>query len=416
MNKEKLEKKLLEYIDENEVVKIAQNLIKIPSENPPGNLKEVSNYVCSFLEKNFLEYQVKEAKEGFPIIISTLEGEIPGKTLILNGHLDVVPAGELDKWDYPPYSGIIEEGYLHGRGTSDMKAGVAGLLAAFKAASKIKDLPGKIILLLVSDEETGGHWGSKWIMEEENYQADGCLIAEPSKSNPTIGQKGACWLKLISHGIPGHGSLSPAAGDNAIIKMNKAISAIYEIWNEEWKMPEEIIDILNQSKNHAKNKKEISNIERVFDHVSINVGVIKGGDKVNKIPDYCEAEIDMRVPFGVKSSEVINWITNKLKNENLDIEIESLRWNSEANYTNPDNEIVDSVVNSAIKHGIKDVKPLLQWASSDARYFREKGIPTIQFGPAEYEGIHSYNEKVSIEEIKLYSKIYGSIIFDFLTS
>jgi succinyl-diaminopimelate desuccinylase len=122
----------------------------------------------------------------------------------------------------------------------------------------------------------------------------------------------------------------------------------------------------------------------------------------------------MRLPFGVKTEEILAWIKNKFKEEGIKAEIESLRWNSEANYTLPDEEIVRSVVNCAERFSGEKSRAMFQWASSDARYFREKGIATIQFGPAELDGIHSYNEKVKVKEVKDYAKMYGAIIVDFL--
>jgi succinyl-diaminopimelate desuccinylase len=413
-DKKDLEREILDLIDEEEVIKLAADLIKFPSENPPGNLSGITDYVCNYLSENNIEYKIKEAKEGWPIIIGELEGEEPGKTLILNGHLDVVPAGDKSKWEVEPFSGEIKGEYLHGRGASDMKAGSAGIIAAFKAASQMDALPGKLILMLVPDEETGGHLGSGWIVEEEDFSADGCLIAEPSKQDPTIGQKGSCWLKLITRGVPGHGSLSPAVNGNAILEMNRAVDAVYQIWEKDWEMPKEIEEILEISKDYLRENKSTPGLERILDHVTVNVGIINGGDKVNKIPDYCEAEIDMRLPFGVKTEDVLNWIKNKFKEEGISAEIETLRWNSEANYTLPDENIVKSVVNCAERLSGKKSRAMFQWASSDARYFREKGIATIQFGPAELDGIHSYNEKVKVKEVKDYAKMYGAIIVDFL--
>lgn len=408
-----LEEKIKDLIDPDEVVDLARELIKIPSENPFGDLEEIINFVVDYLKANGVECEIRSNKKNWPVILAELEGNKPGRTLILNGHLDVVPAGDNSRWEIAPFAGQIKSGYLYGRGASDMKAGVAGIISAFVAASKLDDLPGKLILMLVSDEESGGHWGSGWLAEK--FTADGCLIAEPSRQDPTIGQKGSCWLKLITRGIPGHGSLSPAINNNAILEMNRAITALYEIWQVDWEMPAEITAILQDSKDYLQKNKGVVGVERVLDHVTVNVGVIRGGDKLNKIPDYCEAEIDLRLPFGVETAAVMDWIKAKFAEEEIKVEIEHLRWNSQANYTLPETEIVQSVLNSAKKlTGIKPT-PTFQWASSDARYFRNNGIPTIQYGPAELDGIHSYNERVKVADIKNFAQAYGIIIADFLT-
>lgn len=98
-----------------------------------------------------------------------------------------------------------------GRGASDMKAGLAGIIFATKLLKKLDiELPGKLTLAIVPDEETGGEFGVPWLLERGYVQGDGCLIAEPSSPlNPTIGQKGSYWFELEVRGEPGHGSLSP---------------------------------------------------------------------------------------------------------------------------------------------------------------------------------------------------------------
>lgn len=414
-NKEDLLEQIMEKLDQDEVVELCQEMVRIPSENPPGRLEEITEFVGRFLRNNNLDYQVMEGHRGYPVLLARLTGN-GERTLLLNGHLDVVPAGEKNRWAIPPFSGRIIDQYLHGRGSSDMKGGVAGLLGAFKAAAKLPALPGNVILILVPDEETGGHYGTQWLLEQGEISGDGCLIAEPSRDHPTIGQKGSCWLKLITHGKPGHGSLSPVAGDNAILKMNQAIQAVYRLWEQDWEMPEEIKDLIIASQEMIKQEQKIPGLERILDHVTVNVGVIRGGDKVNIIADYCEAEIDIRIPFGVEPEMVLGLVKQEIEKLGPGFAVESLRWLSKANYTLPEEKIVRSVVNSIKRVSGQDCRPLLQWASSDARHFRARGIPTIQYGPAELGGIHSYDEKVKVADLKLYSRVYATVIIDFLLS
>lgn len=411
---ERLKEEILRKIDLDEVVELASDLIRIPSQNPPGDMRPIMEFVKGYFNRNAIPYEVHGLSKERPNLISRLKGSGP-KRLILNGHLDVVPAGDIAKWGFDPFGGDIHNGYLRGRGASDMKAGLAGIMVAFKAAAKLSSLPGELILLLVSDEETGGAEGAEWILQELDVKADGCLIAEPSKENPTIGQKGSCWLKLSTRGAPEHGSLSPALNDNAICKMGKAIQALYRLWEREWPMPAEVHSLIEESKHYISAKRPVAGLERIIDHVTVNVGTIKGGDKVNKIPDYCEAEFDIRTPFGVDPKEVLRNIKEMLKEEGVEAEIEVMNSLIAANYTLPQEDIVRSVIRVAKKRTQKDVRPLFQWASSDARHFRALGIPTIQYGPAELEGIHSYNEKVSVAEIRESAFVYGEVIIDFLT-
>ena len=139
------------------------------------------------------------------------------KPLLFCGHVDVVPA--LDEgWTHPPYSGIIEDGYVWGRGATDMKGGCAAILAACDMlVQESFELPAT--LAFVCDEETGGDSGIRHLIAHDLISPCDCLIAEPSPArHPCIGQKGLCRLDLKFAGTPGHGSLYPTIGVSAIME------------------------------------------------------------------------------------------------------------------------------------------------------------------------------------------------------
>ena len=146
-------------------------------------------------------------------------GADEGFSIILNGHLDVVPAGDRSQWDFDPFAGTVTDTQILGRGTSDMKAGVAGLLFAMKLLKESgAELKGNIRLHLVSDEESGGEFGSRWLCDHGYAEgANACLIAEPTSANDIeIGQKGGLTVILKATGKSAHGSLGGIKGDNAI--------------------------------------------------------------------------------------------------------------------------------------------------------------------------------------------------------
>ena len=145
-------------------------------------------------------------------------------------------------------------------------------------------------------------------------------------------------------------------------------------------------------------------VGEVINHVSANVGVIHGGTRPNMVPDYCEATVDVRLPIGVEHQEIID-VVNQCLEGTQGIECE-YHWNSEGNYTEEEEAIVQAVKKNAEALWGIDVIPAYQWASSDAREYRAKGIPTIQYGPSNTEGIHSYNENVDIEDVINAGQIY----------
>ena len=203
---------------EKQVSELTGELIRIPSENPPGDTREIATAIADYLKTVGLATQRLESKPNMLNVVGKLEAG-GGPTLILNGHMDVVPVGERDRWSWDPFSGHLQDGYILGRGASDMKGGLAALLVALSKIASFSDLKGSILFMAVPDEETGGEFGTRFLLEQ-GLTGDACLIAEPSGQNPTIGQKGNLWVNAIAHGVSAHGSLSPLVGENAIRKIS----------------------------------------------------------------------------------------------------------------------------------------------------------------------------------------------------
>ena len=196
--------------------------------------------------------------------------------------------------------------------------------------------------------------------------------------------------------------------------MIKLLPCLEELRIIEGKYQEKQLPVLKNSKDIVKEAQKVPGVENVIDHVTVNIGTIKGGTKTNMVPDFCEAEVDVRVPIGVTLKEVLDKFDGIIKKLNLKGIEYDYTWNSEANFTDADTELVKSVVANAEAVWKKKVVPAYQWASSDARYYRLKGIPTIQYGPANTEGIHSYNENVDTEDIINSVKVYLGIMADLL--
>lgn len=402
--------------DKDKLLKLCSELIKTPSENPGGNIEDVVGVICSYFAESNMDYEIVRSKEDCPNVIVTM-GNDNGKTVLLNGHCDVVPVGDLSRWDFPPFSGEIREGKMLGRGTSDMKTGLGGLIFALKTIKENNvKMNGKIVFHIVPDEETGGDFGTKWLYNNGYFDGgDACIIAEPtSYNNCEVGQKGSLWIGFKSYGVPAHGSVGNYVGVNAITKLMKLLSSLEELRTIEGRYEEKQLPVLKNSKDIVKAAQGVEGVENVIDHLTVNVGTIKGGTKTNMVPDYCEATVDMRVPIGVTLREVLDRVDGIIERLGLKGIEYDYTWNSEANYTDVDTDLVKSVVENAERVWQKKVVPAYQWASSDARYYRLKGIPTIQYGPANTEGIHSYNETVDVEDIINSTKVYLGIMADLL--
>lgn len=399
-----------------ELIELTSSLIRINSENPTGEQRPVIDFVKNYLKASGIEVEEVSANEEFPCLLAKI-GSDEGYSIILNGHVDVVPAGDLSQWKFDPFGGEVTDKEILGRGTSDMKAGVAGVLFAMRLLQESgAELKGNVRLHIVSDEESGGQFGTKWLLEEGYAKgADACLVAEPT-SNYTIeiGQKGSNELILKAHGMPAHGSLGNYKGDNAILKLGKVLANIKELHEIKGNFPPEEAEALNNSKFIAADKLGVPGVENVIDHVTASVGLITGGTRLNVVPDYCEARVDIRLPIGADPQEVEKKIQSIIANSGApDVEYE-ITWKASGNYTPIQAPIVQAIKKHAEELWHIDVLPAYQWASSDARYYRELGIQTIQYGPSNTEGIHSYNETVDIEDVLNANKIYLMSLCDLL--
>ncbi|CQR46275.1 Succinyl-diaminopimelate desuccinylase [Paraliobacillus sp. PM-2] len=418
-NKQALKDRLIQEVEDrkDELLALCSQLIQIPSENPPGDSTEITTFIDTFLKDAGADTTWYEATDKMYNLISTIGNEEGGKHLVYCGHSDVVPTGDLSKWEFNPTSGEMVDGWLLGRGASDMKAGLGGIMFTFALLKKLNiALPGQLTLAVVPDEETGGAYGVPWLLDRKLIGGDGCLIPEPSsRFNPTIAQKGSYWFKLKVFGEPGHGSLSPLAGNNAIINMMEAINQVRTLWDVEIEIPDEVKPLIEKSKKYLREvETDRERFQPVMDHITVNIGKIEGGTKSNMIPENCEVEVDCRLPFGITQDEVTALLHKKLDALGIDYEISRFGFRSDANYTSAADPVCEAIVDNITYVTGHEAYGVSQWASSDARHFRQHNIPVLQYGPAYLPSIHGYNEKVKVEDIITCCKVYIAAVVDYL--
>lgn len=418
IDKKELKQMLIKEVEvrKEELIELCSSIIQIPSENPTGDSTEISEFIANYLKQYDLNVEWHESNEKMYNLISS-NGSEEGKHLIYCGHTDVVPAGDLSKWDFNPFSGEVKDGWMLGRGASDMKAGLSGLIFTYALLKRLNvQLPGKLSLAIVPDEETGGDYGVPWLLENGIIKGDGCLIAEPSSPlNPTIGQKGSYWFELEVFGEPGHGSLSPLAGNNAITDAVSAIEQIQQLWDLNIEVPDEVKPLIEISKRYMREiEKDRVKFQPVLEHITVNIGTIQGGTKSNVIPESCKVQIDCRLPFGIRQDEVTSFIEGKLDALGIQYKIRPFGFRSHANYTDAEDPVCKAIIENIAFVTGEESYGVMQWASSDARHFRDHHIPVLQYGPAYLPSIHGYNEKVQVEQIITCAKVYISAVVDFL--
>lgn len=399
---------------EDEVIDLASKLIKIPSVNPPGDMTDIAGYIKDFLSEHGLRCDLREPKKGAINVISGY-GWSRDIHLMLNGHMDVVPVGEDDKWRYPPFGGVVRDGYIYGRGASDMKGPLAALISAYVLYVENMDPPEKsVVLTLVPDEETGSRFGTRYLIEELEYRPRYVLIAEPSTLYAyNMGEKGILWFRVKVKGVPGHASTSPYLGDNAILKSTDLIKDIYELTKLDFEPPDELREIARVSGELISQVMVNEELKRLFVSLSCNVGMIRGGVKTNVIAPNCDIDFDMRIPHGLTKEKVLELVRGKVSKYDGDVDVEMVA-GEDPSYTHPDSALI-KVIESSVRREL-DVTPaatLIQGAT-DARHFRMVGSDAIIYGPAEWGGIHGYDERVKVKDLISASRIYLRIIYEMM--
>ncbi|MGQ9469985.1 MAG: M20 family metallopeptidase [Nitrososphaerales archaeon] len=392
-----------------ELLKLASSLIRARSENPPGDTSEVANVAEDYLKTIGLSTRRIEPIKGHVNVISEIGNGDYG--LILCGHIDTVPIGDVNRWSFDPFSGEVVEGRILGRGATDMKGGVASILTAFKALIKYEGiLNERITIALFCDEETGGQYGARWFVQNQLIKGKAMIIGECSNYHGlghTIisGERGVLWSRLKFDGIPHHGS-RPMLGDNAIIHAVKALSKLKSSILSKVKTPYEAMKLVKWGKKVLmEDYKDRRNLKPHYaiDHYTLNVGVIKGGIKANIVADSCEVELDLRIPIGGSRAEAEEIIKNLAEGSN----IEYMNY-APPSFTPPESDLI-KVLRRVNQSVFKEKTPAICiTATTDAHYLRSAlNIPVVSYGPGYEEACHAYNESVDAIDVLGCAKVYA---------
>jgi len=442
---------ILNEIEKNreEYIEFLRDLIQTESYNPPGNEKNVALVIKKYLEDANIECEIFPFEDNRANLFSTLNNKFDGKNLIYNGHMDVVPPGNEDEWKYPPLSASIKRKKLYGRGSTDMKGGLAAMVISLKILKKLGlKLSGNLLLNAVADEETGGTYGTKWLLQNKlnSIKNDFVVIGEPTGLTPLpkgiiLGEKGRVELKIVTNGISCHASV-PFIGKNAIYMMSEIIQNLDKL--------EEIMPKVDppMSTNELKELMSVAfPSNEIFDKVleeqpliknvitanaqfAKNLTMINGGIKSNVIPDFCEAIMDFRLLPGQTTEmviesmkEMINSLGYDVRNEptgspeDVFVYLEVLK-EGEGSYWNGWRDSKDLKIFNNIVQEIYKKEPILFIlpASSDAEHYRNTDYcrSTILFGPGNPGTAHAIDEYIEIQDFIDSIKVYTLFAAEFL--
>ena len=392
---------LLDWVEQHrqDIIDFFQAFVRARSPNPPGDTTAAAAHIRQFLDGHGLDYRVIDPQPTMANIVASFDGGAPGRHLVLNGHIDVFPVGDdprAEGWTKDPWGGEIVDGKLYGRGACDMKAGTSASIWTYLLLSRIReDLKGRLTLTCVSDEETFGPWGARYLMEHHpEVHGDCCLNGEPSSPlSVRFGEKGPLWLKFTIRTPGAHGAYTHAS-ESATRTAMRLIHDLETLEDLEPDVPSNVRQALTEAQDVADQAMGAGAAE-ILPKITLNIGTISGGLKNNMIPGECSFEADIRLPVGVPKEFVMDAV------EEIAARYPQAVW-EETNcnlpsYCDPFGEMMGIVQNAAEELRGERPKPVVSLGGTDARLWRYLDIPAYVYGPFPH-GMGSMDEHVDIED------------------
>jgi succinyl-diaminopimelate desuccinylase len=407
---------LLRWIEEDrdKLIDFLSRFIQMKSPNPPGDTREATDFVCRFLDAHHLPYRVIAPHPETPNIVAAFENGSPGRHLVLNGHIDVFPVDEQEQWDYGPWSGAVIDGKVFGRGACDMKCGTTASIFTFYYLHRLRDqLRGRLTLTAVSDEETFGPWGARYLMEHHHPEVlgDCCLNGEPS-SPYTIrfGEKGLLWLCLTVSTRGAHGAYThiSQSANKIAARVIHDLEALAEIRAQP---PENVRSVLRRNPD-IMDQALGKGAKDIVEKVTVNIGTVRGGLKVNMIPNKCTIEADFRLPIGVDKKTLMGEIDQTISRY-PEVTVQ------EINFTPPIWCEPETEMSLFIRENVKMLKGFepeltISLGGTDARLWRSRNVPAYVYGPSPIN-MGASNEYVEVKEFIHIVKTHVLSAYDYLS-
>jgi succinyl-diaminopimelate desuccinylase len=350
------------------VLDLTRELVQTETINPPGDESRAADLVGARVEDAGLDVRRQPLAEGRDSLVARWPGTGRRPALCLTAHLDTVPLGRA-AWDHEPLGAVLDDGRVYGRGTSDMKGGLAALVTAAERVAALGRGEAGLELVLCAGEETGCEGARKLAAGGGLGEVGAVLVAEPTSNYPCLAHKGVVWIDAATRGRSAHGSM-PHLGDNAVYKLARAIGRLERF---DFGGPE----------------------HELLGTPTLSVGTMAGGVNINSVPDGATAGIDVRVVPGLDGDEVIARLRELLGDE---VRLER-RLDLPSVATDPGDAWVMEVF---------DVMEPLIGERPEARglaYFTDASAltpaygtpPTVICGPGDADQAHQTDESCSLE-------------------
>ena len=383
------------------LIKLCSELVSAKSFNPPGDTLETTSVLEKFFSASGISSEIIAKKKNKPNLISRAKGISKGLKLLFNGHMDTIGIGDESLWTVPIFSLTKKSGKLYGIGMGNMKGAVAAMAMAYKFLNENKYWPGEITFTAVADETIFGSDGAEYLLENDNsFQADAVICGEgPGNMDLAIAEKGVLWIRIVSEAPPGQGMLSTTGG-SANTRLTKFVTELDKM-ND--KISDKPLDL----------EQLFANYNNLGLSISVNTGMIKGGNFISQLSTKSYAEVDIRIPPGIKIKDILETIDQMVK-KHTGISYSIIKcW--EANWTDPESKICRIVRNAA--KTIRDIEPnlVVRLPASDVSRWRKIGIPGVCYGPQPLlaSGVDDY---VIEQDLVDCAKVYALASLNFLNS
>lgn len=365
-----------------DVITLTRKLLSFNNINPPGNEAGIAEYIGNLLTDHSFHTEYHVFEEGRLHLISEKGLSQKKSPIVLSGHFDTVPLGN-KKWSVDPFAGEINKGKIWGRGSSDMKGGLAAMILASIQAFDENPPEGGIRLIFTAGEELGC-LGVQQLVKIINDpgKASAIIVGEPTANIPATGHKGALYINAITSGLTAHSSM-PELGDNAIYK---AASSILKTRDFNFDAERDLL----------------------LGFPTINVGKMSGGMNINSVPDHAEFTIDIRSTTKIDHGKILNKLGKELGSETVLETLVDLK----PVYTPENDQFVQLVYDvcgvDRTDKGFPRALPYLTDGSVLQRIYN--GIPTVILGPGQPEMAHQTDEYCYLEKLEHSVNLYKDII------
>lgn len=362
---------------EDMAVLLTKELIHINSYNPPGNEKLCAAYLQGILRDEGFRTEIIDFGDNRCNLVAEIGSGDEG--ILLAGHLDVVPVNE--KWKFDPLGADEKDGRIYGRGSCDMKGGVAAMTAAAITCARENMNRKRITLVFTGDEEVRNR-GMKSLLKVRQFKAAAAIMGEPTELEIHLGNRGYASFTVSTEGKSCHAG-NPDNGINAIYKMTDIIGRLRELSVKVTKITHPLMG-----------------------KASLNVGTVHGGTKINIVPDQCYCEVERRVLPGESEAKITAEIAEAAgleANVKLESYFDACDISPGHSFVKALSEIVSDVTGEACRHSVFP-------AGTEAGFLTACGIPTVILGPGSISNAHKEDEFVPISDIINSFHIYKKVI------